>query len=69
MLAPFINTLLDSFGADRVVYGSNAPVEAVNCSMSRQLRQLGIILMGRSKKELNAIFTGTAHQLYRFDHL
>ena len=69
VLAPFINVLLDSFGADRVLYGSNAPVEEVNCSVSRQFERLKITLKGRSKKEQQAMLCGTARRLYGFDQL
>ncbi|EAR51851.1 hypothetical protein OG2516_16159 [Oceanicola granulosus HTCC2516] len=64
-LQPHVDHLLDSFGAARVLWGSNAPVEAVNCPVPRQLAQLAILLRDRPRSDIAAIFGGTARRLYR----
>lgn len=66
-LRPFVHHLLESVGADRVMYGSNLPVESVNCSLSLQMSQLEIILSGCSKDELQHLFSRTAKHVYRLD--
>ncbi|WP_204115541.1 amidohydrolase family protein [Shimia biformata] len=65
-LTPFVHHLLDSIGADRVFYGSNAPVEIVNCPVSRQFEQLKTVLADRSKSEVRSIFHDTASRVFRF---
>ncbi|MBV7396864.1 amidohydrolase family protein [Mameliella sediminis] len=64
-LKPHVLHLLSSFGAERVLYGSNLPVEGVNCPLQRQFQQLEIVLRGQPKPVLNAIFSETARRVYR----
>ncbi len=69
ILRPFVNHLIDHLGADRVLYGSNAPVESVNCGVAQQFKQLARILEDRSQSERESIFYSTAYRLYGFDAL
>jgi len=64
-LQPFVDHLLDTVGPSRVMYGSNLPVEAVNCSLARQVSQLEIILSGYSNDELQQLFSRTAKRVYQ----
>lgn len=66
-LQPYVEHLLESLGVQRVMYGSNLPVEAVNCSVSRQMSQLEIILSGCSHDELKQLFSRTAQRVYRLN--
>lgn len=64
-LAPHVTHLLASLGPERVLYGSNLPVEAVNCPLGRQFEQLQILLADQPKASLRAIFSDTARRVYR----
>ncbi|MDE0589003.1 amidohydrolase family protein [Halocynthiibacter sp. C4] len=65
VLTPFVDHLVSTIGADRVMYGSNLPVEAVNCSLKKQFTQLAEILRNRRQAEIELIFSGTARKVYR----
>ncbi|WP_323764475.1 amidohydrolase family protein [Marinovum sp.] len=65
VLRPHVTHLLSCLGADRVLYGSNLPVEGVNCPLARQFDQLKEILEGQPKDALRAIFSDTARRVYR----
>ncbi|ERP96393.1 hypothetical protein Q669_28905 [Labrenzia sp. C1B10] len=64
-LRPHVTHLLSCVGPDRVLYGSNLPVEGVNCSLIRQFEQLTLALHDQSKATLRAIFSDTARRVYR----
>lgn len=64
VLKPFVTHLLDSVGAGHVMWGSNLPVERVNCPLPRQFEQLEHILADRSHAEVADIFGGTARRVY-----
>ncbi|WP_424990824.1 amidohydrolase family protein [Fluviibacterium sp. S390] len=65
VLQPFVDHLLACLGSQRVLYGSNMPVEGVNCPVPRQFASLARVLGGRSRAELEDIFGQTARRLYR----
>lgn len=65
ILRPFVTHLLSHIGAGRVLYGSNLPVESVNCPLSRQFEQLRAILDGVPQAALQDIFSDTARRVYR----
>lgn len=65
VLRPYVDHLIAELGAARVLYGSNLPVEGVNCPLPRQIAQLGLILDDQPKAALEKIFAGTARRLYR----
>jgi predicted TIM-barrel fold metal-dependent hydrolase len=65
VLKPFVAHLVDSLGASRVLWGSNMPVEGVNCPIPAQFEQLKIILADRSREEIALIFGGTAKHVFR----
>lgn len=64
-LKPFVAHLLDSVGAGRVMWGSNLPVESVNCPLPQQFEQLKHMLSECSHRDLAQIFGGTARRVYR----
>jgi predicted TIM-barrel fold metal-dependent hydrolase len=47
------------------MWGSNMPVEGVNCPVSKQFEQLKLILADRSREDIDSIFGGTAKSVYR----
>jgi len=65
VLRPHVSHLLNCLGPDRVLYGSNLPVEGVNCPLARQFEQLHDVLADQPDDALNAIFSGTARRVYR----
>jgi len=65
VLKPFVTHLIDSVDASRVMWGSNMPVEGVNCPVSKQFEQLKLILADRSREDIDSIFGGTAKSVYR----
>ena len=65
VLRPHVSHLLNCLGPDRVLYGSNLPVEGVNCPLARQFEQLHDVLADQPADALNAIFSGTARRVYR----
>lgn len=67
VLGPCVSHLIDEVGARRVLYGSNLPVERVNCPVGRQFEQLATILASRPKEDLRDIFCDTACQVYRLN--
>lgn len=56
---------LDHLTADRLMYGSNMPVEGVNCGIQGQLSSLSQILADMSDETLKSLFHGTAKRVYR----
>ena len=65
ILKPYVSHLIHSLGAERVMWGSNLPVEGVNCTLARQFEQLEAMLSDRSREEIAYIFGRTARRLYR----
>jgi predicted TIM-barrel fold metal-dependent hydrolase len=65
VLAPHVGFALDTLGAERMMYGSNLPVEGVNCPLARQFRQLSIMLAERPRAEIVRLFSQTAREVYR----
>lgn len=64
-LRPFLTHVLNTFGADRVMYGSNLPVEKVNTSAAAQIRTLAEICADFPIKDLQKVLSGTAKDFYR----
>lgn len=65
VLRAHVAHLLSCLGPERVLYGSNLPVEGVNCPLARQFEQLHEVLADRHDDALNAIFSATARRVYR----
>ncbi len=65
VIQPFVDHLLEHIGSERILYGSNLPIESVNCPLARQMSQLRRILMKCSPSDLRNIFSDTARRVYR----
>lgn len=65
VLRPYVDHLFDTVGVERVMYGSNLPVEAVNCLLSYQFAQLRVVLADCTGSELEQLFSATARRVYR----
>ena len=64
-LCPFVTHVVEALGANRIMYGSNLPVEKVNTQIPAQIKALTDILAGLSSDELRKVFSGTAKEFYR----
>jgi len=65
ILAPFLWHACKHLGPARLMYGSNAPIEPLNCPIPQQIATLCTILADLSKAEKDMIFANTAIRLYR----
>lgn len=65
ILKPMVDFALNTLGSDRIMYGSNQPVEGVNCPVPRQAQHLARILADRTAPEISDIFHRTACRAYR----
>lgn len=64
-LFPYIDTALQAFGPDRLLFGSDWPVCLQATSLARWIGVLERALTGCSKDELHRIFRENANALYR----
>ena len=64
LLRPYIHVVLEAFGAERVMYGSDWPVCLVAAEYSQQLRAIESACQELSDAERAAIFGGTAGTFY-----
>lgn len=64
-LRPFLAEALEQIGAARLMYGSNAPVEKVNCPVSTHVPILAGLIDALDPNALPAIFADTARRLYQ----
>lgn len=66
-LFPYIDTALQAFGPDRLLYGSDWPVCLQATSVPRWISVLERALAGCSQDELRRIFRDNANALYRLE--
>jgi len=66
-LIPYIDTALQAFGPDRLLYGSDWPVCLLATSISRWIGVLDRALKGCSQEQLHRIFRENANALYRLE--
>jgi L-fuconolactonase len=66
-LRPYIRAALDSFGPNRLMFGSDWPVSELAASYDEVLKGLEEALGGISEAERQAIFGGTATRFYGLD--
>ena len=64
-LAPFVAAVLAGFGCDRVMYGSNLPIETLMCPARRQVDILSDLIAAVDPTALDAVFAVTARRVYR----
>ncbi|MEZ5905488.1 MAG: amidohydrolase family protein [Geminicoccaceae bacterium] len=64
-LEPFVAASLAAFGAERVMYGSNLPIEKLMCPARRQIEVLTAIIDRADPAALSAVFSQTARRIYR----
>jgi len=64
-MRPWVESCIEAFGWDRVVWGSDWPVCEINSDLSKWSESLEFILAGASKDEQNALYSKNAKALYR----
>jgi predicted TIM-barrel fold metal-dependent hydrolase len=64
-LRPAVEHVIESFGWDRVVFGSDRPVLTVNGSLTQWVEALKTIVSGASQSEQERLFHRNAERIYR----
>ena len=64
---PYIETCIETFGADRCMFESNFPVDAATTSYPVLWNAFKRIVNGASPDEKAALFSGTAKRVYKID--
>lgn len=65
LLRPWVDHVLDRFGADRVVWGSDWPVVLLGAGLLPWIEMTRSLLAGPSAEEKAAIGSGNARRIYR----
>jgi L-fuconolactonase len=65
MWAPWVETCLNAFGANRCMYASNFPVDKTSYAFSVGINALKRLTAAASETEKDEIFLRTAQQVYR----
>jgi predicted TIM-barrel fold metal-dependent hydrolase len=64
---PYIETCIESFGAQRCMFQSNFPVDSATCSYAVLWNAFKRLASGASKAEKAALFSGTATRIYQLE--
>lgn len=64
-LRPVVEHMIDSFGWDRVVWGSDRPVLTVNGSLTQWVEAVQTIVAGAGADEQAKLFSRNAERIYR----
>ncbi|MET8134370.1 amidohydrolase family protein [Streptomyces sp. NPDC005251] len=64
-LRPYADTVLEAFGPDRMMFGSDWPVCTLAATYGQVLRAAEELTAGLDESERQAVFTGTATRVYR----
>ena len=63
-LRPYVRHALLQLGSDRLMYGSNTPIETLNCGVSEQIKTLAALVAETNPHAINTVFCETAARLY-----
>jgi L-fuconolactonase len=63
--APYIETCIEAFGAERCMFESNFPVDMGSCDYATLWNAFKVVAKGASAAEKTALFSGTATKTYR----
>ncbi len=67
-MAPYYESCIEHFGAERCMFESNFPMDRVSCSYTVLWNAFKRLTAGYSQAERAALFHGTATRVYRLDH-
>ncbi|HEY0106436.1 MAG TPA: amidohydrolase family protein [Rhizomicrobium sp.] len=62
---PYVETVIEAFGAGRCMFESNFPVDRFGCDYASLWNAFKILAKDASADEKNALFSGTAKRVYR----
>ena len=62
-----VRRVVELFGPDRCLWGSNLPIENLMCRVKDQIANLEEVLGDLREPEKDMIFAGTAHRIYRIE--
>jgi predicted TIM-barrel fold metal-dependent hydrolase len=65
--APYIEPVIEAFGADRCMFESNFPVDRGACDYATLWNALKRVAAGASEAEKTALFSGTAARVYSLE--
>ena len=65
LLRPWVLGCIEAFGADRVVFGTNWPVDRMFSSYPDLINAYAKIISGFAQDEQMAMFSGNAERLFR----
>lgn len=65
--APYIETCIEAFGADRCMFESNFPVDHFSCDYATLWNAFKHLVVDCSESEKTALFSTTAARIYRVD--
>jgi L-fuconolactonase len=66
-LKPYVDHLLEHFGPDRMIWGSDWPVCTLVCDYARWVEATGMLLVELNETARAAIMGGTASKFYRLE--
>ena len=66
-IRPYVETVIERFGWDRVVWGSDWPVSTLTASLSIWLAATHALTQGASAEEREKLFAANARRLWRLD--
>jgi len=64
-LVPYYETVLDAFGPDRLMFGTDWPVCTISASYATVVDAARKLTVGLSPADRSAVFSGTARRVYR----
>lgn len=64
-LRPYVEHVIDSFGWDRIVWGSDFPVCTQTASLERWVEVTHELIAGASEEERTKLFSANAERIYR----
>lgn len=64
-LSPFIDVVLECFGANRLMFGSDWPVSLLACAYEKWVEVVEQLIASLSASERDRLFGGTAKEAYR----
>ena len=64
-IRPYVLGSIEAFGTDRVVFGTNWPVDRMFSSYPDVINAYAEIIAGFSESEQTAMFSGNAERLFR----
>lgn len=66
-LRPYVQHVLAQLGGDRLMYGSNAPIETLHCPVADQIRTLAFLIGENQSQCIDAVFSKNAKRAYQLE--